>query len=915
MEETMDMIPIAKLLDKNFLIPDYQRGYRWDKQQVNDMLNDIFEFMKKEKEAAEIYCLQPLVVSEQQGKEDTWRVVDGQQRLTTIYLILKYILKYINIENKEPYTIKYQTRDRSKDYSHDFLKGLSSSTEEDKAMDNVDFYHMYIVYKAIEEWFSIHKEECPKDVFGDTLLHSVNVIWYCVDNEQETKIFTRLNIGKIPLTDSELIKAMFLNRNNYADGNADEVKSRQHKLANEWYAIENTLQNDEFWLFIHNRFYKKPTRIDFILELMCRNDHYEIIKTLGENSYQKLKKDEDELKNRLGTVCLKKLLNDKDYIKNLLNNCKDTVKTEIKKQIYDYIYDENGNCQKEDLKKALLKGTQKPENFENKTQENKKKTLFEQFKNKMSDETKKAALRVVIGNDDYTGLINKCISGLGEMIYVCFKDNTELPKQLLGVYEFDLMMNDEHGIYRYFDQVFKNKNSGQTVDKLWKDIKYFFDIFREWYNDYKLYHYIGFLVAAKKYDAENFINECVKLWQSKEADFEYKTALTISKKDKESFINELKNEIVYKIMVDSNNDNPIDGKHNYFRDLINKETGEKIRKEIDPGSNNNFCDYLINTKFVENGYSKRCCVNILLLHNIETIIQYNDKLLDNNKYTVPYFTRFPFHLYNSDTWDVEHVRPNAGDDTNKEVQRLIYLILAKQYFADNLSEELEKNIDNYIKETENLKIDYNKYSNDEINDRIRNLEKELENKDKPSDDEKERLEKLKELDSLTYQRERKEKFNNIRDEIDKIGGEALDYNDRNKIWNYTLLDSSTNREYGNHVYPYKRAYIAAKEKGEALKYTIDLVKTKNAKVDGNEITVTKKNKDTETYKIVLKKETNEKAAPFVLQTTRNVFTKYYSDQITTMMQWTEKDAENYWKDMKEKLKFYFDKLNEKLNEA
>lgn len=830
MKETMDMIPIVNLLDKNFLIPDYQRGYRWDKQQVNDMLNDIFEFMKKEKKDDEIYCLQPLVVSKQQG--NTWRVVDGQQRLTTIYLILKYI----NIENKKLYTIKYQTRDRSQT----FLEGLSSSTKENDAMenvdfmDNVDFYHIYIVYKAIEEWFSIHKEECPKDVFGDTLLNRVNVIWYCVNNEQETKIFTRLNIGKIPLTDSELIKAMFLNRNNYADGNADEVKSRQHKLANEWYAIENTLQNDEFWLFIHNRFYKKPTRIDFILELMCRNDHYEIIKTLGENSYQNLK--EDELKNRLGTVCLKKLLNDNDYIKNLLEKCKTNVETEIENEIYkciynengnctnedlkkallkriknfenktqkekketlfkqfkkklsdetenaalkkgfndkkykllvtlsksfgilddsldkkkkrdnyyenkikeietdianeiyNCIYDENGNCKNEDLKKFLLKGTQKQDNFENKTQEEKKEKLFDQFKNKMSDETKKAALRVVIGNNVYTSLINKWISGLGEMIYDYFEYNTELSKPLLGMYEFDLMMNDEHGIYRYFDQVFKNKNSGQTVDKLWKDIKKFFDIFRDWYNDYKLYHYIGFLVAAKKNDAENFINECVKLWQGKKADFEYKTALTISKMDKESFINELKNEIVHKIMVDSNNDNPIDGKHNYFRDLINKETGEKIRKEIDPGSNNNFCDYLINTKFVENGYSKRCCVNILLLHNIETIIQYNDKLLDNNKYTVPYFTRFPFHLYNSDTWDVEHVRPNAGDDTNKEVQRLIYLILAKQYFAADLSKDANKDLNDkieaYIKETENPKIDYNKYSNDEINGRILNLEKEL----------------------------------------------------------------------------------------------------------------------------------------------------------------------------------------------
>lgn len=145
----------------------------------------------------------------------------------------------------------------------------------------------------------------------------------------------------------------------------------------------------------------------------------------------------------------------------------------------------------------------------------------------------------------------------------------------------------------------------------------------------------------------------------------------------------------------------------------------------------------------------------------------------------------------------------------------------------------------------------------------------------------------------------------------------MDYNDRNKIWNYTLLDSSTNREYGNHVYPYKRAYIAAKEKGEALKYTIDLVKAKNAETtnDKEEITVIKKYETkNKQYYIVLKKETNEKSTPFVLQTTRNVFTKYYSDQITTMMQWTEEDAINYWEDMKEKLKFYFDELDKKLNE-
>ncbi len=36
--------PIAELLGMNFLIPSYQRGYRWTKQQVEDLLDDINSF-------------------------------------------------------------------------------------------------------------------------------------------------------------------------------------------------------------------------------------------------------------------------------------------------------------------------------------------------------------------------------------------------------------------------------------------------------------------------------------------------------------------------------------------------------------------------------------------------------------------------------------------------------------------------------------------------------------------------------------------------------------------------------------------------------------------------------------------------------------------------------------------------------
>lgn len=51
---------------------------------------------------------------------------------------------------------------------------------------------------------------------------------------------------------------------------------RQQEIASEWDNIEYTLQNDEFWLFLHEDCYNRPTRIDFIFDLICEQ------KVLGE---------------------------------------------------------------------------------------------------------------------------------------------------------------------------------------------------------------------------------------------------------------------------------------------------------------------------------------------------------------------------------------------------------------------------------------------------------------------------------------------------------------------------------------------------------------------------------------------------------------------------------------------------------
>lgn len=263
---------VGELCGMNFYIPNYQRGYRWTEQQVSDLLNDINEFEGNDG----FYCLQPLVVKQREKdlfkkiKEEakdinevynflkgSWEVIDGQQRLTTIFIIMGCL----GITHR--YSLEYETREGSAN----FLNGVS----EEKEDDNIDYYHISNAKKTIEEWFK-DKDSNFRNQFQDKLLKNVDFIWYESVDEDPIKVFTRLNIGKVSLTNSELIKALFLNRSNFNTKENEYIKLCQQEIATEWDKIEYSLQNDEFWLFLHEKGYNHPTRIDFIFDLICQAD-------------------------------------------------------------------------------------------------------------------------------------------------------------------------------------------------------------------------------------------------------------------------------------------------------------------------------------------------------------------------------------------------------------------------------------------------------------------------------------------------------------------------------------------------------------------------------------------------------------------------------------------------------------------
>ena len=350
------------------------------------------------------------------------------------------------------------------------------------------------------------------------------------------------------------MKALLLNSSNFEGSDENNLRLRQQEIASEWDDIEYTLQNDEFWLFLHQDGYKNPTRIDFIFDLIT----------------------------------------EKDYLN--------------------------------------------------------------------------------IGNDN------------------------------IGT--------DEYRTFRYFNKYFVDKKNEEGITKCWKEIKKYYQIFQEWFNDLEMYHYVGFLI-----DQNVKLTEIMNYWPG----------------DKNDFLEKLKIKIKEIVSQHSNLDE--------VYDIVYKdENGHDVK-----------------------GVSKTNCKPILLLHNIQSVINQNKGFMSEEKYGLPVFYKFPFHLYKLEKWDVEHIDSNTTNGLEKEKDQKEWLkySLLDPSISENLKEEIKK----FILDDDSKK-DFEYFA------------REMQNDDE--------------------------------------GGWNDPEKEKNMIWNFVLLDYKTNRSYGNAIFPAKRRIIIGKDQGKRI---------------------------------------------------------------------------------------------------
>ncbi|MBR5433341.1 MAG: DUF262 domain-containing protein [Bacteroidales bacterium] len=220
-------ITLKQYLGKNktFVIPDYQRGYVWGKNRIgekNSVENLLDDLVLRYNNSTEVF-LQGFTVTE---KNDEIILIDGQQRTTCLYLLLKWL----GYKNK--FDIRYDIREKS----DDFLKTLNLNDFDEKPYE--EYQDIFFFKKTIRIIKDKLKDVDKKD-FCAFLLDKVKFLYINVEERQASKVFAMMNGSKAEMQQEEIIKAEILRLASLnMESQIDYSQEWEHNMLRSRYARE-----------------------------------------------------------------------------------------------------------------------------------------------------------------------------------------------------------------------------------------------------------------------------------------------------------------------------------------------------------------------------------------------------------------------------------------------------------------------------------------------------------------------------------------------------------------------------------------------------------------------------------------------------------------------------------------------------
>ena len=237
-----DKIVISKVFNLWFKIPNYQRPYVWEADQVQTLLEDTFDAFVSNCDAQ--YFLGSLVLKTNSKKEEDgveyneYEILDGQQRLTTVLLffaILRDLTKDNQIkeicsnkvfqeendfENRpERMRIVFDIRQEVRDFVDKYIKteGATANAQNLKDFEkfaddkkiNISIRNMSKAILTIREFLEAHEQDVPK--FFKFFINKVLMIYVATEQlEDAFQLFTVLNNRGVKLNNSDILKALNL---------------------------------------------------------------------------------------------------------------------------------------------------------------------------------------------------------------------------------------------------------------------------------------------------------------------------------------------------------------------------------------------------------------------------------------------------------------------------------------------------------------------------------------------------------------------------------------------------------------------------------------------------------------------------------------------------------------------------------
>lgn len=286
-----------------FIVPQYQRPYVWQEENIQELIDDLY-YAFENKQNSE-YFLGALVLKRTTEKEfREYEILDGQQRLTTLCMMMavirdlikkpqyKYTLSQMIYQEENELLkvpsrnrIKYNTRDKVKDFVKDYIIANGSTRKRDLVNYHEDTnISVSNMAKAISTMHTIFENKENLESFAVFLLNNVLFIYVSTDNTEDAfRLFTILNDRGIPLSNADILKS--INIGEISEEDLDEyskhweyLEEKYHKGFDRFLSFvrtillknkpsSNLLDEYEKNIYQKNILKKGKNTIDFLIEL------------------------------------------------------------------------------------------------------------------------------------------------------------------------------------------------------------------------------------------------------------------------------------------------------------------------------------------------------------------------------------------------------------------------------------------------------------------------------------------------------------------------------------------------------------------------------------------------------------------------------------------------------------------------